>query len=190
MMKRIIDTNVPIVANGNESEQASLECQKACIDVMTQIFSGSIQVVLDKKWEIINEYKNKLRPDLKRGLGDQFLIWILTNYTNIKRCILVEITKTGTDTFNEFPDDPTLTNFDPRDRKWIAVAHAHFSAYEETVPIIEAIGHKWRKFVEAFKQHHVEVEFICDQPTATSPTAIRPNTEKSSKRIKNDELKS
>jgi hypothetical protein len=68
-MKRIIDTNVPIVANGTESPQASLLCQKACVAVLRSLMEGAeFQLVLDASWEVIREYQNKLRSNQNRGM--------------------------------------------------------------------------------------------------------------------------
>ena len=60
--------------------------------------------------------------------------------------------------FEEFPDDPALDGFDPDDRKFIAVALAHL----ERPPILQAVDGQWWDFRDAFRQHGVTIEFICE----------------------------
>lgn len=61
--------------------------------------------------------------------------------------------------FEEFPDDPALNDFDPADRKFIAVACAHL----EKPPILQAVDSKWLDFRDAFRQNGVTVTFICEE---------------------------
>ena len=74
MMKVIVDTNVPLVANGR-AHQASEDCVKTCIEILMQITAGNIKLVLDDDRQIIREYRNKLNPGGFPGVGDAFLKW-------------------------------------------------------------------------------------------------------------------
>ncbi len=82
------------------------------------------------------------------------------NWTNPERCDLVEITPVdGLEiNFEEFPDDPALTDFDDDDRKFIAVAYAH----PDNPPILQAVDGKWRDFLDALHQNGVRVEYLCE----------------------------
>ncbi len=60
--------------------------------------------------------------------------------------------------FEEFPDDPALDDFDPDDRKFIAVTIAH----PEKPPILQAVDSQWWDFRDAFRRNGVTVEFICE----------------------------
>jgi hypothetical protein len=89
---------------------------------------------------------------------------VLSNLAKAERCTLVQITPEG-DSFAEFPnDDSRLTTFDPADRKWIAVALAHKrdQPAEDVPPIAQAADPKWKNFTEAFSEHGVTIDFICD----------------------------
>jgi hypothetical protein len=86
--------------------------------------SGEVKLVLDDMWRIIGEYMQNLRRSGEPGVGDAFLRWVLTNKDNPQRCDLVTITPVEND-FREFPADAALSDFDPSDRKFIAVALAH-----------------------------------------------------------------
>ena len=93
------------------------------------------------------------------SMGFQFYRWVERNWTNPERCDLVEIRPVnGLEiNFEEFPDDPSLADFDDDDRKFIAVACAH----PERPPIWQAVDGKWRDFLDALHQNGVTVEYLC-----------------------------
>ena len=158
-MKSVVDTNVPVVANGN-SEQASPECIRTCAVRLEEITRKG-QLVLDNQWLILKEYMAHLRPVGQPRPGDAFLKWVLTNYSNPDRCELVQVTpkdSAGTD-FVEFPSDRALEGFDPTDRKFVAVAAAH----PERPPILEAVDTKWWEMEQALRQAGITVDFLCKE---------------------------
>ena len=154
----VVDTNVPVVANG-ESEQASPDCVQTCAERLGEIMRGEVKLVLDNRWKIISEYRQNLHAS-GIDVGDRFLGWVLRNWTNPERCDLVSITpmNDSENAFEEFPDDPALNDFDPADRKFIAVAYAH----SERPPILQAVDSKWLNFLDAFRRNGVTVAFICE----------------------------
>lgn len=156
-MKVIIDTNVPVVANG-KSPQASPECILNCVKQLNKV-KQSGKFVLDDNWLILQEYKNNLRSTGQPGVGDAFLKWVLTNYTNPLRCEMVRITPENSDqtNFMEFPSDPALIGFDKDDRKFIAVALAH----PDKPPILQAVDVQWWQMQVALNQAGVQIEFLC-----------------------------
>lgn len=153
----VIDTNVPVVSNGNSS-QASPTCVTACIEQLRRLSEDVDQLVIDDRWLIIKEYRNNLHEEGQPGPGDAFLKWILTNLANPHRCEQVKITPIGTSQvdFAEFPGDPELKEFDPSDRKFIAVALAHL----QRPPILQAVDSKWWD-LRALLAKHVQVNFLC-----------------------------
>lgn len=158
-MTVIVDTNVALVANG-KSEQASEDCEEICINWLVEITNGEIKLALDDERRIIEEYRRKLNPYGQPGVGDAFLKWVETNWTNPKWCELVSITPVDglENEFEEFPTNPALVGFDPDDRKFIAVAIAH----PQKPPILQAVDRQWWDFRDAFSRHGVTVEFICE----------------------------
>ena len=158
-MMVIVDTNVAVVANG-KSEQASEECVDTCIGRLEQIIRGETKLVLDADWIILDEYSRNLNSSGKPGTGDRFLVWCLRNWTIPEQCDLVPITPIENleTEFQEFPTDLELENFDPADRKFVAVAVAHC----EKPPILQALDSGWLNFRDALSQHDVKVEFICE----------------------------
>ncbi|MCD4687051.1 MAG: hypothetical protein K8S97_14070 [Anaerolineae bacterium] len=159
-MRVIVDTNVPIVANG-KSEQAAPECALACVQRIAQI-QQSGTVVLDNQWWILREYQQDLRSEGQPGVGDAFLKWVLRNRAT-SRCMLVSITPCEPNNshctdFEEYPDDSALEDFDPSDRKFVAVAIAH----QDHPPVLNATDSDWWHFREALANHGIDVEFLCD----------------------------
>ncbi len=157
MMVVIVDTNVAVVANG-QSPQASPNCVDTCINRLERIIRGEEKLVLDDMWTILGEYIRNLRSGGEPGAGDRFLLWLLRNKDT--HCALVSITPINgsNNAFEEFPKDPALNDFDPADRKFIAVACAHL----ENPPILQAVDSKWLDFSSAFRRNGVTVEFICE----------------------------
>ena len=156
-MMVVVDTNVVVVANGR-SEQASADCVEICGERLEEIMHGEVKLVLDNRWIILGEYMQNLRSS-GVDVGDRFLGWILVNKD--ERCDLVSITPVnGSESeFEEFPDDLALDNFDPDDRKFIAVAVSH----PEKPPILQAVDSQWWDFRNTFRRNGIIVEFICEE---------------------------
>ena len=165
-MTVIVDTNVAVVANGG-SGQASEECEETCINRLQEITTGEMKLALDDQRRIIEEYHKNLTPDGQPAIGDVFLKWVEINWTNPERCDLVSITPVNglENEFEEFPDDPALKDFDPDDRKFIAVALAH----PQKPPILQAWDRQWWDFRDALSQNGVRVEFICEDDISAMP---------------------
>lgn len=161
-MNVVIDTNVPVVANG-KSEQASPECVRNCVRLLSEV-TQSGKLVLDDKWLILQEYQNNLRSTGQPGVGDAFLKWVLTNYANPQRCEIVSITPKNSDQtdFVEFPSDLAIEDFDKDDRKFVAVALAH----PEKPPIKQAVDVQWWQLKEQFCKVGITIDFLCVEDIA------------------------
>jgi hypothetical protein len=154
----VADTNVAVVANAL-SEQASEDCVEACAERLEEIMRGEVKLVLDDDWQILGEYAQNLHST-GTDVGDRFLLWVLRNWRNPQQCDLVHITPVNgsENEFEEFPDDPALSGFDPDDRKFIAVALAH----PGNPPILQAVDSQWWDFHNTLRRNSVTVEFICE----------------------------
>lgn len=149
-----MDTNVIWVANG-ETEQAGAICVETCVDRMEEIVKTG-RLLLDEGGCILEEYR---KPKGQRKVGHAFKIWVLTNQYNPERCTRVPIEPDDRRRFAEFPDDDELGGFDPKDRKFVAVAIAS----GESPPILNAADPGWWKHRHALKRHGVNVDFICPE---------------------------
>jgi len=145
----IVDTNVPIVANGDSD--TSLDCQAACIKELLAIARGDARVAVDDGGRIVEEYGHKLRTDAQ-GVGHEFLKWLYTCQWDETYCDQVSITPSP-----EFPSSPALAHFDRSDRKFVAVASAH----PAHPPILEAADAKWVGWATALEAAGVTVQFLC-----------------------------
>lgn len=154
----VVDTNVPIAASGRGG-QASVECVSACRDAILGVMRDERRLALDDDGLIIKEYKGNLSASGQPGLGDAFLMWVLTNWANPKRCDLVRLTDAAgaEGGFEQFPDADGLEDFDPSDRKFVAVANAH----AEKPPILEALDSKWWGWKDALTAAGITVVFLC-----------------------------
>jgi len=158
-MKLVVDTNVPIVANGMASPQATPECVSTCVQYISDFSDEKHILILDWERHILNEYGHKLSSDGQPGIGDAFLKWVLTNQGNSQRCEFVHITEHPNRGFEEFPDDPDLLKFDPSDRKFVATAQAH----PDYPPILNAVDTDWWHYRSSFRKHGIHIEFLCPE---------------------------
>ncbi len=156
----IVDTNVPINANlatQPDSESAVPdECIMACISEIEKITSGKRKLVLDEADEIFTEYRRHLSLSGQPGQGDLFVKWVHDHRYQSKYITLVPVTQTP-DSYEEFPEHEGLTDFDPSDRKFIAVANAH----SDKPPILQSTDSKWLGWNKALKEVGITVEFLC-----------------------------
>jgi len=155
MNAAVIDTNVLLVANGSHAD-ASPACRKACIKRLLQHQVSGV-VVIDDGYRILREYQNKTRPNQPKGVGDAFLKWLLQQAGNSKRVHRVTLTEIAKDEFEEFPDPALQPTFDPPDRKFAAVAHAH----PDNPPIWQAADCKWLNWWMPLFAKGVCVDFLC-----------------------------
>ncbi len=159
-MKRVVDTNVAVVANNRKSPQASLPCINACISALHDVQRKHC-LVLDQGWLVIREYVRHLNQAGRPGVGDEFMLWVLQNRDNPAHCERVTITPlAGSDDgndFAEFPQDPALVGFDRSDRKFVAIALAH----PEKPVIINATDTDWWIYRIQLEKHGVQITFLC-----------------------------
>ena len=159
----IVDTNVIVISNDTDDKRA--DCRDRCQDRLQQIFDQCEKVVIDNNWRILGEYEDNVNPNARKGIGDLFVKTLLQNLKNPEICTIVHITSlsgNGTD-FEEFPTDNALSNFDPDDRKFIAVAHVYESIHQQKATLLQAADSQWYGFRETLIRNGLEVEFICEE---------------------------
>ena len=153
-MITIVDTNVPVTANGY-SGQASSACVYACI-LRLETLTESGKIVLDTQWQVLHEYQANLDASGQSGPGDRFLHWVLRNRGNPECCKQYSIDEIeGERGFRQFPDDPALSTFDPADRKFAALAVV------SGAPVWNAVDPGWWEYREALQRNGIQVEFLC-----------------------------
>lgn len=155
-MKCIMDTNVPVKASYplSECREEELELVGACIEFIHDLINNpKSKLVLDMDWEILGEYKDKVKDT---DMGKQFFRWLYT-YINQMDVIndMVKLERQDNE-YVVFPKDKKLEKFDRSDRKFIALALTH----NEKPPIIQAADGKWLEFTEKFKEYGIHIKFL------------------------------
>lgn len=153
----VVDTNVPVVANGR-SKQASADCVLSCIDALRHVVVDGL-IVLDDKMRILSEYMDNLSMSGQPGAGDYFMKWVWSVQAVSERCEQAVIHETPDDDrgFEKFPPDPALAKFDRSDRKFVAVALA--SKNEPTV--LNAVDPDWWEHRKALRKNGLWIKFLC-----------------------------
>jgi len=117
---RAVDTNVLVAANGRDTH-ADLECQLASVDMLVAIRSDK-SLLLDRGGEVLAEYLKYSNFSGQPGVGDEFFRWAFQNQGVL---VSVELHKHEERVWVEFPDLAELKDFDPPDRKFVALALTH-----------------------------------------------------------------
>jgi hypothetical protein len=160
----VVDTNVPVVANGR-AEQASPRCVLACVGALEKVHDGGV-VLLDDGLRVLQEYMDNLSMSGQPGVGDFFMKWVWENQAVPDHCMRVTITLRldDPDDFEEFPYDPDLAAFDRSDRKFVALALA--SSLRPTV--LNAVDSDWWNYGPALARHGVLVDNLCPDHRAAA----------------------
>lgn len=155
MMRAVIDTNVLLVANGQHAD-VSTDCVTECVQRLQAMEKSGVTVV-DDGFRILGEYQHKTSLYPPKGVGDVFLKNLLRNMANPARVEQVSLTELAANEFAEFPGAALQQVFDPPDRKFAAVAHAH----PDKPPVLQAADCKWLDWWPALQAAGVDVEFLC-----------------------------
>jgi hypothetical protein len=155
-MRYVVDTNVPIVANGGKQigkfdRNASPECRIKAIEFLEKLFKRG-RIILDLGGEIQTEYLRHLNASGQPGVGDRFLQVVLNSTP--KRVERVELGKKDGE-FEDFPNDPRLSTFDQSDRKFVAAGP------KAKASIANATDSDWLSHHEALLANTIRVHFIC-----------------------------
>jgi hypothetical protein len=153
----VIDTNVPIVANGrpdpsNGGRAPSVACRLAAIDFLEETLATR-RVLLDIAGEIQAEYRRYLSPTGQPGVGDLFYLQMLMSAP--ARVERLELPRNPAGAYKHFPDDPALQGFDPSDRKFPAMAR------RAEAPVANATDTDWLHHNAALAQNGITVQFVC-----------------------------
>jgi hypothetical protein len=153
----VVDTNVPIVANGRPDPSSggrspTLACRLAAIDFLDETLRTR-RVLLDLAGEIQAEYRRYLDPRGQPGVGDRFYLQILMSVpTHVER---IDLPRSADGAYDDFPDDPELNGFDQGDRKFAALAG------RSAAPVANATDSDWLCHHATLTRHGINVQFVC-----------------------------
>jgi hypothetical protein len=148
----IVDTNVIVVANGQNSVVVE-DCVSACSTFLTNVVAHDV-VLMDKGDDILIEYLRAIKRERPHQLGARFLFHVLVHKENTKYVRLVNLEKNA-DQFIDFPTDPQLNGFDLADWKFAALAR------KTGVAVTNATDSDWANFRAPLKANAIEVNFLC-----------------------------
>lgn len=156
MKRRIIDTNVPIIANGRpdpeERRPPSADCRIAAIIFLQNILKSG-RILVDLAGEIQGEYRTHLNARGQPGVGDRFYQEVLNSAPRlIER---VELPRRADGQYADLPQVLIDTGFDPSDRKFAALAR------RENVPVVNATDSDWLNHRAILESNGIAVEFVC-----------------------------
>jgi hypothetical protein len=161
----LVDTNVPKTANlaidPSTIPDELVGCVLACVEAVDHVVKRG-WLVIDAGDEIFDEYRRQLSMRGHPGVGDRFMKWVHDNRWSFPAKDRVVITRDG-DSYTEFPDHDGLSDFDPSDRKFVAVANAH----ARKPPILEATDSKWWGWKDALTEVGITVKFLCPEYAET-----------------------
>lgn len=157
MSRIVIDTNVPIVANGrsdpsNGGRAPSVMCRLAAINCLEETLATR-RVLLDIAGEIQAEYHRYLNPAGQPGVGDLFYQQMLMSAPS--RVERLDLPQDASGAYADFPDDPALDGFDPSDRKFAAMAR------RSGAPVANATDSDWLNHSVALAANGIAVKFVC-----------------------------
>ncbi len=148
--KKVIDSNVAIVANGS-SPQASINCELACVELLERC--EHLSICLDETNLIMDEYAKHLSYAGSPGVGDMFFKYLHDNQYAQKNIEVVTITQIADENrgFEELPEN----RFDPSDRKFLA------TAVSGGADVVNATDSDWAEQRELMNQLNVTVQQLC-----------------------------
>ena len=119
----VVDTNVPLVANG-KADQAGWKCEDACVRKLIQVQAGR-RTLRGRQATDLQRIPQEISASTGQpGVGDAFFKWLWENQANPQHCRIVPVTVHDGRGFEEFPDSARLSSFDRSDRKFVAFALA------------------------------------------------------------------
>lgn len=158
----IVDTNVAITANKvfhHNLEEDLSHCVLACVHAIEAVISSKKNLVIDSGDEIYHEYMKNLGLNRQPGVGYAFMKWVHDHRWQFPEKNRVPITPTQDGNYEEFPEDSELSEFDPSDRKFIAVANSH----PDKPVILQATDSKWLGWEKALLNNGIKVHFLCPE---------------------------
>ncbi len=153
MTEVIVDTNVAVVANGQNNGVVD-SCKDACTRFIAEIHAGRI-VLIDSADEIRAEYAKAVRMGRPYQLGAQFLLHVLRHQHDTRHVRRIELPKRPDGAFGDFPDTPDLASFDRSDRKFAALAR------KTGIAVANATDSDWADYKVSLNAHGIAVDFLC-----------------------------
>jgi hypothetical protein len=151
MSRYVVDTNVPIVANGRTG-CPSIECREKAVRFLQKALNSGT-VLIDRAGDIQAEYRRHLQPSGQPGVGDRFYREVLNSAPKVIE--RVELPKREDGEYADLPQVLIDINFDRSDRKFAALGR------RERAPVINATDSDWLNHQATLTANGIHVCFIC-----------------------------
>lgn len=157
----MVDTNVPIVANGRPdskgSKQPAVRARLRAIDFLEHVLKDG-RILLDSEGAVQAEYHRHLNPSGQPGVGDRFYLAVLQSA--LRRVERFPLPKRSDGEYADLPQE-ILDVFDPSDRKFAALAR------QQVAPVANATDSDWLHHRALLRRFGITVHFVCgDKPGA------------------------
>lgn len=151
MPKYVIDTNVPIVANG-DSERVTIGCRLAAVELLQKAINKGM-IFVDSAGAIEDEYRRYLNPRGQPGVGDRFYLEIINSDPNkVKR---IDVEKDIDGQYSDLPQEIISSAFDQGDRVFAAVAR------KSKAKIYNTVDTDWIEHRATIEEHGIPIVFLC-----------------------------
>ena len=156
MTRFVVDTNVPIVANGRadpaNGRQPSIECRLLAVEFLIWVLDKG-KLILDIEGEIQREYRTYLNPSGQPGVGDQFYLEVLRSApSKIERH---ELPRGVDGEYLDLPCQLIEAGFDRSDRKFAALAK------RTTAKVANATDSDWLIHRQIIVAAGIGLKFVC-----------------------------
>ncbi len=156
-MKRwVVDTNVPIVANGvpdpANPRPPSLACREAAVEFLRAVLREG-QILVDADGEVEAEYRRYLSPRGQPGVGDRFYLEIINSAP--RRIERTELPKRLDGEYADLPQAVIDAGFDVSDRKFAALAK------RTRATIANAVDSDWLHHRAVLQREGIRLHFVC-----------------------------
>lgn len=156
MIRCVVDTNVPIIANGrpdpNDVRVPVIECRIAAVRFLQELVSKG-RLVLDSAGEMQAEYRPYFSPAGQPGVGDRFYQIVLHSAPHLVE--RVDLPKRPDGEYAALPQSLVDVGFDPSDRKFAAMAR------QEGIPVYNSTDSDWIEADAALVAEAIEVRHLC-----------------------------
>jgi hypothetical protein len=164
MTRRVVDTNVAVIANGRDTN-ASIECRLRSVIALEHLVQSGC-VVIDDAGSILNEYEGRLYPEGQPGVGDRFYRHVLDNRGNVRRVRMVDTALARADALRRAFERGTLAAFDRSDRVFA------LCAVVGRVPVATAMDSDWAQHEAGLTACGVRIEYVCGREVAGNAARV------------------
>lgn len=147
----VVDTNVPIVANGDNA-RVCFECRFKTIEFL-EILMNSGRLIVDLNGQVEEEYWNNLNTGYP-GVGNRFIQHFLT--ARADKVDRIDLQKSGED-YDTLAFTGALKNFDKSDRKFAALSVATGR------PVYVSVDTDWAISKADLEAAGVTIRFLCGE---------------------------